>query len=43
MKNGGVDADVKDEHLKILLSKFNGGMHFMDTFRGISLEEIKQA
>lgn len=42
---GGVEAsaEVADEHLKILLSKFNGGMHFLDTFRGLSLAEIKSA
>ncbi len=40
---GGVEteAEVADEHLQILLSKFNGGMHFLDTFRGLSLAEIK--
>lgn len=45
LTKGGVDsgADVADEHLKILLSEFDGGMHFLDTFRGLSLAEIKAA
>merc|ERR1711957_753146 len=48
MKNGGAsDADIKavgaPEQLAAVLKKFNGGMHFMDTFKGLSVAEIKDA
>ena len=29
------------EHLQILVSNFNGGMPFLDSFIGLSIEEIK--
>jgi hypothetical protein len=29
------------EHLQLLLLKFNGGIHFLETMKGISVSEIK--
>ena len=29
------------EHLQLLLLKFNGGIHFLETMKGISVREIK--
>ena len=47
LSKGGASADeIKatnaPEHVQLLLLKFNGGMQFMDTFRGLSVSEIKQ-
>lgn len=47
MKNGGAsDAQMPPncpEHLQALLKKYNGGMHFMDTYKGLSADEIKSS
>ena len=46
MKQGGANkADLAGlpEHLQLLLLKFNGGLHFLETFKGISISEIKEA
>lgn len=40
-ESSALAAFTAPEHLKILLSKFNGGMHFQDTFVGLSIDEIK--
>lgn len=49
---GNSDADVNDVlkqfgaessiSLKVTLQKFNGGFHFLETFKGLTLEEISK-
>ena len=48
MSSGGAsDAEIAGinapEHLAAVLKKHNGGLHFMDTFKGLTCEEIKSA
>ena len=43
MKSGGATADQvaalnAHEYLQSVLKKFNGGLHFMDTFKGLSVD-----
>jgi len=35
------DVASLNEHLQLLLLKFNGGIHFLETMKGISIREIK--
>ena len=40
LKEGTDSSAIANKHLQILLSKHNGGVHFEDTYQGLSLQQI---